>query len=523
MPDVLDALCEIAEGQSKRNLIATVLLVDEDGQRLRAVAGRRAPAEYSRAVDGVSIGPRVGSCGTAAYRGEPVIVADIATDPLWADFRDLALGHGLRACWSTPIFSQHGKVLGTFAVYFLTPRRPTAEELRLVDILTRTAGVAVERRRAEEALREADKRKDEFLATLAHELRNPLAPMRNALQVMQLASTDVKAVGQAREMIERQMRHMVRLVDDLLDVSRITGGKLELRNQRVDLASVVRTAVETSRPLIAAAGHELSVSLPPNPIYLDGDPVRLAQIFSNLLNNAAKYTERGGKIWLSAEREGSDAVVTVRDTGLGIPKEMLGKVFDLFTQVDRTLEKAQGGLGIGLTLVRRLTEMHGGSVGVKSEGYGHGSEFVVRLPVVLLTPTHEEAATIENESPKSRRRILVVDDNRDSAISLGMMLQLMGNEVRTAHDGLEAVQAAEVFQPNVMLLDIGLPKLNGYEAARRIREHPWGEEIVLIAVTGWGQEEDKRRSKEAGFNFHMVKPVEPTDLEKLLAGLLMTR
>jgi PAS domain S-box-containing protein len=382
-----------------------------------------------------------------------------------------------------------------------------------------------ERKRSEENARrlveEAAARRaaEEFLATLAHELRNPLAPMRNALQVIQLAGSDPAAVGQAREMMERQMRHMVRLVDDLLDVSRITGGKLELRKQRVDLAAVVRTAVETSRPLIEAAGHELAVTLPPQPVFVDGDPVRLAQVFANLLNNAAKYTERGGKIWLTAERQGSDAVVSVRDTGLGIPGEMLGKVFELFTQVDRTLEKAQGGLGIGLTLVRRLTEMHGGSVEAHSEGYGHGSVFSVRLPAILVAPARNERAA-EESTPSSRRRILVVDDNRDSAISLGMMLQLMGNEVRTAHDGLEAVQAAEDFRPDVALLDIGLPKLNGYEAARHMREQPWGRDIVLIAVTGWGQDEDKRRSKEAGLNFHMVKPVEPAALEKLLAGLL---
>ncbi len=296
------------------------------------------------------------------------------------------LGHGLRACWSTPILSSQGRVLGTFAVYYPTPRRPSADEMRLVDILTRTAAVAVERRRDEEALRETDRRKDEFLATLAHELRNPLAPMRNALQVIQLAGNDAAAVGHAREMMERQMRHMVRLVDDLLDVSRITRGKLELRKQRVDLAAVVRTAVETSRPLIEAAGHHLTITPPPQPVFVDGDPVRLAQVFSNLLNNAAKYTDRGGKIWLTAEREGSDAVVSVRDSGLGIPREMLGKVFELFTQVDSTLEKAQGGLGIGLTLVRRLAEMHGGSVEAHSEGTGKGSEFTVPPPGPICCP-----------------------------------------------------------------------------------------------------------------------------------------
>ncbi len=298
---------------------------------------------------------------------------------------------------------------------------------------------------------------------------------------MQLAGTDGAAVGEAREMMERQMRHMVRLVDDLLDVSRITRGKMELRRQRVDLAAVIRTAVETSRPLIEAASHELIVDLPPQTIYVDGDPVRLAQVFSNLLNNAAKYTDNGGKIWLTVERHGSDAVVSVRDTGLGIPREMLARVFELFTQVDRTLEKAQGGLGIGLTLVRRLTELHGGSVEVRSDGYGHGSEFIVRLPVVLMSAVPVEGL-IEDFTPSSRRRILVVDDNRDSAISLGMMLQLMGNEVRTAHDGLEAVQAAEVFLPDVAL--------HGHRAtaAQRLRGRPAHPRTAL----GQGHRFDRR-------------------------------
>jgi PAS domain S-box-containing protein len=522
LPDVLDAVCEVIEAQTTRPLVATVLLADEDGGRLRSAAGRRAPEAYSRAVDGVAIGPGMGSCGTAAHRREPVIVSDIAADPLWASFKHIALEHGLRACWSTPIVSSEGRVLGTFAVYYPTPQHPTPEEVRLVDILIRTAGVAIERRRAEDALREADRRKDEFLATLAHELRNPLAPMRNALQVIQLAADDAGAVRQAREMMERQMRHMVRLVDDLLDVSRITRGKLDLRKQRVDVAAVARAAVEASRPLIDAAGHELSVVLPPQPVFVDADPVRLAQVVSNLLNNAAKYTEPGGRVWLTAERQGSDAVVSVRDTGLGIPPEMLSKVFEPFTQVDRTLEKAQGGLGIGLTLVRRLVEMHGGSVEARSAGYGHGSEFVVRLPAVLAAPARDDGPAA-NGRPAARRRILVVDDNRDAAVSLAMMLELMGNEVRTANDGREGVDEAEAFRPDVVVLDIGLPRLNGYEAARHIREQAWGHDVVLIAVTGWGQDEDRRRSKEAGFNFHLVKPVEPAALEKLLAGLLPAR
>jgi PAS domain S-box-containing protein len=475
--------------------------------------------EFERASRGRTFAKGEGLPGRVWATGKPAWVLDIAHD---TNFPRLApaVSHGLHSAFACPVIVGE-QTLGVIEFFTRRIREPDAGLLEMMNTVAGQVGQFLERRRAEEALREADRRKDEFLATLAHELRNPLAPMRNALQVIQMAGNDAAAVGQAREMMERQMRHLVRLVDDLLDLSRVTRGKLELRKQRVDLAAVVRTAVETSRPLIEAAGHHLTITLPPQPVFLDGDPVRLAQVFSNLLNNAAKYTERGGHIWLTAGRQGGDAVVSVRDSGLGIPREMLGKVFELFTQVDRTLEKAQGGLGIGLTLVRRLAEMHGGSVEAKSEGYGHGSEFTVRLPAMLTAPAPDEGAG-EEITPPSRRRILVVDDNRDSAISLGMVLQLMGNEVRTAHDGLEAVRAAEVFRPDVLLLDIGLPKLNGYEAARRIRGQPWGGGIVLIAVTGWGQEEDRRRSKEAGFNYHLVKPLEPAALEQLLAGLQAT-
>lgn len=369
-------------------------------------------------------------------------------------------------------------------------------------------------------LSEANRYKDEFLATLAHELRNPLAPIRNGLQILKLAGQNAQAIEQARTMMERQLAQMVRLVDDLLDVGRITRNKLELRKERVDLATAVANAVETSRPLIETNGHELTVSMPPTPIYVDADLTRLAQVFSNLLNNAAKYTERGGHIWLTVERQGAEVVAVVKDTGVGIPPGMLPKVFDMFTQVDRTLERAQGGLGIGLTLVRRLVEMHGGRVEARSEGYGHGSEFTVRLPVVPFPTGLVPDKDSNGGQPRlARRRILVVDDNEDSANSLSLLLTLMGNEVRVVHDGQTAVTAAGDFSPDVILLDIGLPRLNGYEACRGIRQQPGGSRPVIVACTGWGQDEDRRRSLEAGFNHHLVKPVDPEALEKLLAGL----
>jgi CheY-like chemotaxis protein/two-component sensor histidine kinase len=326
----------------------------------------------------------------------------------------------------------------------------------------------------------------------------------------------------AREMMERQLGHMVRLIDDLLDLSRITKGKVELRKDQIDLSAAIQDAVEACRPAVEAAGHDLTVSLPPGPLWVEADRTRLAQVFANLLNNSARYTERGGRIRLTAERQGSDAVVTVADTGVGIPADMLPRIFDMFTQADRPLERSQGGLGIGLSLVRGLVELHGGRVEARSDGPGKGSEFVVRLPVLVAparpTPPGEDTAEAHHGAAY---RILVVDDNEDGATSLAMMLHILGHDTRTAHDGPAALAAAAAFRPDVMLLDIGLPGLSGYEVCRRVREQPGGARTVLIALTGWGQDEDRQRSKDAGFNFHMVKPVDPAALTKLLSGLLL--
>jgi len=377
-----------------------------------------------------------------------------------------------------------------------------------------------ERERLVGQLREQDRRKDEFLATLAHELRNPLAPIRNGLQVIRLAGAN-GTVEQARIMMDRQLTQLVRLVDDLLDVSRITRGKLELRTERADMKAVIDAAVETARPLIEQAGHELAVVVPDEPTFVDGDTTRLAQVVSNLLTNSAKYTHRGGHVRLSVGRDGETAVVAVKDDGIGIPPAMLCRVFEMFTQVDRTLEKTTGGLGIGLSLVKGLVEMHGGTIEARSEGEGRGSEFVVRLPVATSGAgepdrTDGEAQGVE---PFVRRRILVVDDNLDSADSLGHLLELLGNEVRTANDGAAGIVAPEAFRPDVVLMDIGMPKMNGYEACRHIRGKAWGRELVLVALTGWGQQEDRQKSHDAGFDTHMVKPVDLAALEKLLANL----
>jgi CheY-like chemotaxis protein len=370
-------------------------------------------------------------------------------------------------------------------------------------------------------LAEADRRKDVFLATLAHELRNPLAPIRNAVQLLLLKGPLDPDLQWAQAVINRQVKHMARLLDDLLDVSRISHNKLELRKERLALAAAVQEAVETTRPLIEQDGRELSVSLPPEPVYLDADPVRIAQVLSNLLSNAAKYTESGGHIQLTGERRGTDLVISVTDDGIGIDPEMLPRIFDVFSQEKPALDRSQGGLGIGLSLVRGLVELHGGSVEAYSDGPGTGSEFVVRLPAAAEEPI-PDAAPESDESkpaPAPKRRLLIVDDLKDSADSLSVMLELKGHEVQTAYDGEEAIAAAQAFQPDVVLLDIGMPRMNGYDACRTIREQPWGKGMYLVAVTGWGQEDDFRRTQEAGFDHHMVKPVDPEDLLKLLATL----
>lgn len=366
-------------------------------------------------------------------------------------------------------------------------------------------------------LAEADLRKDEFLATLAHELRNPLAPIRNGLEILKLSGSDAP-IDSICEVMSRQLNHLVRLVDDLMDVSRIRRNKLQLRLECVDLSSVLQSAVEICQPLIDANGLACQVTLPEEPILLRADYTRIAQVFSNLLNNAAKYTERGGRIDITATRGNEEVVVSVRDTGVGIPPAMLDRVFDLFAQVDSSLERAHGGLGIGLMLVKRLVGMHGGSVEARSGGKGCGSEFLVRLPI-LRNRGPSEAIEDIGPSPAGlvRRRVLVVDDNHDSAESLCRLMELMGNEIHVARDGVEAIELAARVQPEIVLLDIGLPRMNGYEVSRHIRRMPGGESILIIAQTGWGQEEDRRRSRESGIDHHLVKPIDSHALQRLLA------
>jgi PAS domain S-box-containing protein len=377
----------------------------------------------------------------------------------------------------------------------------------------RIVGVSVDltrRKGLEEALRESDRRKDEFLATLAHELRNPLAPIRYAVKVLDVKGSSTTELRWAVELIERQTQHMARLIDDLLDISRITRNTLELRKESVELSAVIAAAVETVRPLIETDRHELSMDLPSEKIHVYGDPVRLAQIFSNLLNNAAKYSKTeggGGHIWLTVKPDDSTVAVGIKDDGVGIPKAMLPRVFEMFAQVSKSIDRSEGGLGIGLALARRLVEMHGGTIEAFSEGIGKGSQFTVHLPVVAVAGRNSETMNTLAASGSSRR-ILIADDNPDVTESFEVMLRMLGHEVTTAFDGLEALQRAEEFRPEVIVLDVGMPKLDGYETARRIRQQSWGRDVVLIAVTGWGNEKDKTESAEAGFDIHLVKPVD---------------
>ncbi len=519
LSDVLQALVRTIEEQSRSGLLGSFLLLDHDGVHLRHGAAPSLPEAYNRAIDGIAIGPESGSCGTAAYTKKPVYVSDVATDPRWVNIKELALPHNLRACWSTPVCSSQGEVLGTFAMYYREVHHASEEDLRLVELATRTASIAIERKQAEEALRESDRRKDEFLATLAHELRNPLAPLRTDLELIRMLAEDRAELAETRARMERQVRQLTRLVDDLLDVSRISRGKIQLRKSRTDLASILESAMEAARPDIENLRHKLSIKLPRSPIYLDADADRLAQVFSNLLNNAAKYTPEGGAIGIAARQQGKDVVVTVKDSGIGIPADWLPRVFEMFAQVHRSADQRSGGLGIGLMLVKRLVEMHGGTIEACSDGPGHGSKFIVCLPAAMPDQEWMHDDKEEEGVRSTQSRILVADDNRDAAEALVDLLKALGHEVRIAYDGVQALEVAVSFRPDVAVLDIGMPKLNGLETARRMRTESWGKGVKLIALTGWGQEQDIRLSQETGFDHHLVKPIGLTSLQKLLADV----
>jgi PAS domain S-box-containing protein len=385
---------------------------------------------------------------------------------------------------------------------------------RLVGILFKDI---TQRRRDEEMLRETDRRKDEFIATLAHELKNPLAPLRHSIEILRHPDASLRQARAVAGTMHRQLAHLERLVDDLLHVARITSGKLELRRERVEIAQVIKDALDISREPLDAGRHEVKLDLPGAPLHMTGDAVRLAQVVANLLSNAAKYSENGSPIALSVISEGGEAVIAVKDNGIGIPPDLLPRIFDMFTQAPAGGRAMQDGLGIGLTLVKRLVEMHGGWVEARSGGPGKGSEFRVGLPLGAAKQGESAECARPDVSPTGARRVLVVDDNEDAVEALRMLLELEGHQVRTAHDGRNALAAAREFNPEVVLLDIGLPDMSGHEVARRLAEDPRHRDVTLAALTGWGQAEDRRRSAEAGFQHHLVKPVHPAELKRVLA------
>lgn len=657
LAEVLEVLVRTVETQSHAGLIGSILLLDPDGVHLRHGAAPNLPEAYNTGIDGVVIGPAAGSCGTAAHTGETVIVTDIAVDPLWVDYRDLALPHGLRACWSTPILSAGRGVLGTFALYYGETRGPTAREREVAGVLARTAAIILtrdrdmregievhrrlgdseerfrdladniaqlawmadatgarfwynrrwfdytgttleeveglgwtrchhpdelprvmkrlrrswetgepwedtfplrgadgeyrwflsralpirdkdgrivrwfgtntdvtEQREQEKALAQAklaaeraSRAKDEFLAILAHELRNPLAPITTALELARLRGEETPG---ERDVIQRQVTHLVRLVDDLLDLSRISSGKVDLHREPVELADVVAKALEMSGPLIEQKRHRLDVDVPRSGLVVDGDPTRLAQIVSNLLNNAAKYTDPGGSIRVVAGRDRQGVVLRVRDTGIGLSPEMIARVFHPFEQEAQVVDRAQGGLGLGLTIVRNLLMLHGGTVEARSAGRGAGSEFVVTLPWCSqsVRGAQDSRADALLRGPAAVRA-LVVDDNADAAELVVEILRAMGHDARAATDGRSALEVAAALRPDVALLDIGLPVMDGYELAAHMRRLPGLSSVRLVAITGYGQDSDRLRSREAGFDAHLVKPVSIHALAQVIADL----
>ena len=445
------------------------------------------------------------------------LAAWLSRQPPWSDLPILIL---TRPGADSPESAEAWRTLGNVTLLERPTRVTTLLSAAQTAIRARARqyqirGHLAERQKTEQQLRTADRRKDEFLATLGHELRNPLAPILNSLEILKLSGAFEDArTAPACAVMERQVHHLNRLVDDLLEVSRITRGIIEVKKEPLDLTAIVKAAIETSRPVLDNLRHEVRVDFEPTQICIGGDPVRLTQVFANLLNNAAKYTNHGGVIKVTTRRENGEAVVSVKDNGIGIAPNVLSQVFDMFMQVDRSTRRSQGGLGIGLTLVRSLVSMHGGSVEAKSDGPGLGSEFIVHLP--LLTEAALPAETSRRIQPLPSRRILIVDDSRDGGESLAMLLRVLGAEVSLAHSGRAALDCVKSFRPDVVLLDIGMPGMDGYEVARRIRANPNNRHISLIALTGWGQDEDRQRSTAAGFNHHLVKPADIDQLRQLL-------
>ncbi len=456
------------------------------------------------------------SCGEAALQIQRLIVPDVEQLPAFEGTEGLEIVRedGIRSIQCTPLVSRDGQLLGMLNNHYRWPGGPTVDALRYIDLLARQAAELLERHAAEEELAAERRRKDEFLAMLAHELRNPLAPLRNMLELQKRPGLDAATAEHARHVMERQLLLLIRLVDDLLDVNRITRGRLELRVAPVDLRAILEQSVDLCRPVLNHHRHQLLVTLPATPVAVLGDGARLTQVFGNLLTNACKYTRPGGAIELRLQPGESDAVVSVKDNGAGIPSDQLDRIFEMFTQVDRTLERAQGGLGIGLMLVKQLVQMHGGTVTARSDGLGQGSEFTVRLPTTSVAEGVAPTAPVSG-APRARR-ILVVDDNEDAARSLATLLAFEGHEVQVALSGTDALESGTQLRPDTVIMDIGMPGMSGYETCRQLRQATWGQQARVIALTGWGQEDDRHHSSEAGFDDHLVKPVDLAALRQLL-------
>lgn len=460
------------------------------------------------------------SCGEAASKVEQLVLPDVAklehlhgTTGL-----EVVLEEQIRSIQCTPLVSRDGRLLGMLNNHYPWPGGPSPTALRYIDLLARQAAELLERHQIETVLESERSHKDQFLAMLAHELRNPLAPLQNMLEVQKRAEDDKALCRRARDVMERQVHQLIRLVDDLLDVSRISRGKLELRLESLSIQKVVQDALEVCLPAIEQHGHQLKVTLPDDPIIVLGDAARLTQVFGNVLANACKYTPKGGDIALGIEVTQTEARVLVKDNGSGIPHDEIGKIFDMFTQVDSSLERSQGGLGIGLMLVKKIVEMHGGKVQAHSEGLGQGSEFLITLPIA------QPYSVLSRDTPSAPsvkpRSIVVVDDNKDAAQSLQTLLTLEGHETRTAFGGIEALAICEDRPPDVILMDIGMPGMSGYEVCRHIRAREWGQQVTVIALSGWSQDQNRQICERGGFDAHLVKPVQLETLNRLLSNLL---
>lgn len=516
VPAILDTLTGIVEQHAEGTVVCAISLLDRDGRHLRHAGEPRLPATYKKALDRMEIGPETGTCGAAASLRRVVVTDNIEQAFEWAGIKHLALSLGLRAAWSMPILSAEGQILGTFGTYFRESRAPSHDEREVVELLAHTAAIAIERQHAAEIALETERRKEQFLAMLAHELRHPLAPIRTAAQVLGFTEGDNTALDRVRIVIERQVQSMTRLIDDLVDVSRITRGALELRIATIDVAQLTARAVETVSPLIEKRDHRLTVTVPDEPVVVRVDATRMEQVLVNLLTNAAKFTPIGGLIAIDVAAQGNDMVtIRVTDNGRGISLDLLPRVFDMFIQGSGTLDRSEGGIGIGLTIAHRLVEMHSGSISVRSDGPGCGSEFTVALP--RATGAAVDDAPALSAGPVQPRKILVVEDQPDAAEMLALLLTAQSHEVRVAGDGHTALVAAAEFHPDVMLVDIGLPGMSGYDLAERVRSDRTLAQVCLIAVTGYGGLQDRMRAFNVGFDHHVVKPVDERVLTRLLA------